>query len=137
MSLKALLSTGFIFHALIGNFCMMMPMAYAMESPAMHDDHEEIAMTPVTLMSSVHCKDCTKTELTTEHASQPTSSCAGHCLSQTRNAAISAFSLSLLQVIAPAAIPMTVARTPPSDFRVVLTAGPPNAIATRTIVLRL
>ena len=136
MRLKALLSAGFIFHALIGNFCMMMPMAYAMESET-HDIHEEIAMTPVTLVSSVHCADCAKTKLSAEHVPLKTSSCAGHCLSQARNATISSFSLSLPQVPAPAAIPMTVAWAPPSDFRVALTARPPNTISTRTIILRL
>jgi hypothetical protein len=64
MSFKVLLSAGFVFHTIIGNFCMMMPMAYAMESIATENAVEEMeqvtemVMTPVTPMTSLDCDGC-------------------------------------------------------------------------------
>lgn len=136
MSARVLLSAGFVFHALIGNFCMMMPMAYAMETET-HNDHEATMMTPVTQMSSVHCADCAITKLSAEHPSPATPSCTGHCLAQAKNAAVSSAPLSAPHMQAPAAIPVTVAWTPPSRFHTILALKPPNTVSTKTIVLRL
>ena len=111
-------------------------MAHARE-PQAQDVHEELAMTPVTLMSSVHCADCAKTELSAEHTPLKTSSCAGHCFSQGRSTAIGAFPLSLPDVPAPVAMAITIAWTSAPDYRDVSNAGPPKAISTKTIVLRL
>jgi hypothetical protein len=136
MSLKTLLSAGFIFHAILGSFCMI-PMSYAMESQIPHEDHEEIAMTPMTAVTSGHCAECMQAELSARHMPPMSPSCAGHCLSQAKDAAMGALFLSSPQVHFPVAIVQPISWKLQFGFTRSLVARPPDPISTQTIVLRV
>jgi len=136
MHTRMLLSAGFVFHTVLGSFCMI-PMAYANESLLPHEDHEEVMMTLMTPIVPVHCTDCSISELHAEHSPPMTPLCAGHCLAQEKDAVMDALILSSLQVQSPLTTVQPIAWKLKFDSPQSFAARPPDAISTRMIVLRV
>lgn len=131
MSVKILTSIGFAAHVLLGNVCMM-PMAGAAEMPVSHEEHMEMAMTP---MSSVDCEYCIKEQSNgVPMKGMPCN--GGHCLSKSvpqASTAIQASSL-LAAVTLPVGIllpsaPLELHGSPNA------TAPPGVPVSTDTVVL--
>lgn len=136
MQLKILAATGFAFHALLGNLCMM-PMALAQGMPMPHEERMEMAMSPVLPMSPARCDHCMKVQSSDGDRSQP-SGCAGHCFAQARDTAANTTTFYAPRVAAAAPMPTTVASAPLTRAAVAPPAmAPPANILTDTIVLRL
>ncbi|OGJ55074.1 hypothetical protein A3D11_03295 [Candidatus Peribacteria bacterium RIFCSPHIGHO2_02_FULL_49_16] len=136
MHLKIFVSLGFAVHALLGNFCMM-PMAFAQEMPMQHEEHMEMAMTPLSLMSPIHCDHCVKVQSSGDQ-SERSVGCAGHCFSQANATKVTAQNFNAPHVVAASPIPITVAMTP----QILSIVAPPAttlplSIHIDTIVLRV
>lgn len=144
MRYKVLLSAEFIVHAIFGNFCMMMPatlslasgvpVAHAMES-ATHAMYGEMAITPITPMSSAHCIDCVTEEVTEQHAPPMTSSCTGHCLASAEDTATPMLSFFVTHIAAPTLHLIAWMQSP--SITKVHNVIPIPSFSTTTIVLRL
>lgn len=133
MRMKMLVSIGFAAHVLIGNFCMM-PMTGAAEMPMSHEEHAEMAMTP---MSSADCEHCVKEQQVDDTPMKGMPCNGGHCLSQSVPLASTAIQAS--SFLAAATFPVGI-HLPSAPLEI---SGSPNAtappgipIVTDTIVLR-
>lgn len=133
MILKVLASIGLTANILLGNVCMM-PMAHAEAMP--HDQHEEMAMTPVEPMSPAHCEHCV--HLSPEKPTQADGGCAGHCLSKASESS-QAVSSTTQPLLAGAALPTAtslIVSLAHTDQGFTDSTAPPSAtLPTRTIVL--
>lgn len=138
MSMRAIVSLGFIANGVLGNFCMLsMPQAFASDMPMPHEEHMEMTMTPMVPMSTSHCDHCAKVQSSDGDQSQQ-SGCAGHCFSQAQSTTANAAFFNAPHIVAATPIPITVAFDPQISPGVTASAqSPPTSIHIDTIVLRL
>ncbi|TSC58579.1 MAG: hypothetical protein Greene041619_453 [Candidatus Peregrinibacteria bacterium Greene0416_19] len=136
MSMRIPVSIVFAVHVVIGNFCVM-PMAFAEDTAMPYAVHMEMVMTPMFPMSPANCDHCVQVQLNDGDQSRQQTGCAGHCFSQSQNAAASAVTFDAPHIGTANPIPIISAASQTASVAVPPATAPPTAIHTDTIVLRL
>lgn len=134
--MNILLSIGFATNALLGNLCMA-PMAFAEGMEMSHQQHMEIAMTPMVPMSSLPCDHCI-TVLPEDIQAQDPIGCTSHCISQANETRVGNVIAQTMHASTSAPLTVNVVLEPNARLFVALpTTAPPIATHINTTILML